>query len=224
LAYFHIQNQHGQNQPAVKGIELRRPAFTLINNERPTGIKAYDRIIDIVLEGANDTERWIETKSLQGPFKQIWFTNTLKAKNNKDEGDSRTHRGYFRQFFHDMRLNKDFINDGNSGKILNNHLGNAEYSWYFHDFSKKRGIPPTAKDITQARKWLCKVPEVDNRTDYYKSNLAGTQGEVRARCALNAVNSIQKRDTQSYIKDLLKPYASQMGIEDFVEIIEKLDL
>ncbi len=37
------------------------------------------------------------------------------------------------------------------------------------------------------------------------------------------MDAIQKRDTQSYIRDLLRPYAAQLGIEDFVAIIEKLD-
>ncbi len=123
--------------------------------------------------------------------------------------------------FHDMRLNKDFINDANKGDILVGP-GNSEYNWYFHDFAKKTGSnPPVTKDRTNARKWLCKKPESTSADGkYFKSNLSGSPSEIERRCPKS---KIELRNTQSYIKDLLKPHASKLGIEEFVAIIENLD-
>jgi hypothetical protein len=151
----------------------------------------------------------------------------LAAKSKKDNVNSKTHRGYFRQYFQDMRLNSNFINDEKDDLIFDlseGWVGNSEYTWYFHDFSSKKGRPPTGADITRTHKWLCKTPKVNNVRDFFKSNLSLSAGQARSACVFRAVNSIQKRSTQSYIRDLLKPYAGAdyLDIQSFVEIVEKL--
>jgi hypothetical protein len=162
-----------------------------------------------------------------GHFWKVGLKNTLVAKTKKDTEDSRTYRGYFRQYFQDMRLNDDFINTDNINAIFDGMAepyGNSEYTWYFHDFDEKKGKPPTGRDITLARKWLCKSPKIDGIRKYFKSNLSMTPGEARAACALRAVMGIQKRDTKSYVIDLLEPYASsdKLDIQAFVDIVKTL--
>ena len=126
-----------------------------------------------------------------------------------------------------MRLNEDFLNQDNRETIFDGMAephGNSEYTWYFHDFDEKKGKPPTGRDITLAREWLCKSPKIDSIRKYFKSNLSMTPSEVRAACALRAVMGIQKRDTKSYVIDLLEPYASsdKLDIQAFVDIVKTL--
>ncbi len=208
IVYFHIENKYGGG-PKVIGIEQIRPAYGLVNGERPPG-EPYKREIDIVLENGTNAERWVEVKSLNGPFRESWFKNTLVGK-KKDDGD-KTNRGYFRQHFHDMRLNSGFINSDNLETILNrddnrfNWSKNANYNWYFHDFKKITGSnPPSRTDIGNAGKWLCAKPKAtDANEKYYESNLSGSRAEIAGRCSKSR---IELRNTQSYIKDLLRKYA-----------------
>jgi hypothetical protein len=59
-----------------------------------------------------------------------------------------------------------------------------------------------------------------SRCGVFEHNLSGPPSEIERRCPKS---KIELRDTQSYIKELLKQYASQLNIEEFVKIIETLD-
>ena len=215
VVYHHIFNLYGGG-PKVLGIEQKRPAYKLVNNLRIPNNNPYKREIDIVLAGADNTEHWIEVKSLaKSSFKQSKFKPTL-AKGS----------GYYRQFFHDMRLNDDFIHATNKPKILEGKtngvlwVGNSNYSWHFQQFSAgTSGIPPDSTDEKNVRKWLC-IPHTKNK-DYFASNLNDISLVIRSRCNDNKGN-IKLRNTQSYVKDVLKKYAVQLDIEEFVSIIETL--
>lgn len=199
----------------------------LVNGEKPE--KPYNRIIDIVLSDGNDGEEWIETKSLAGPFKNSWFTPTLVGKKNPKNSavnafDSGAERGYYRQFFHDMRLNEDFINEDNDGKILVGSVGNTKYTWYFHDFKTLTASkPPTTADISKAQRRLCKVPTGVNQSDLYKHNFVSNAGLMRNLCIAKRGN-ISKRDTKSYFKEILEDYAKELDIEDIIAIAKEIGI
>ncbi len=190
-----------------------RPAYALTNDEIVA--KPYRRQIDIVTKDDDGNEIWIETKSLsKSTFSKGKFKNQLS--NSKS---------YYRQFYHDMRLNDKFISSGNRRKILDDGkwVGNKQYYWYFHEFSTKKGNPPGSKEETNARKWLCQSPEGVTR-DFFDSNFKTTvsQGVAEQLCGSLAFSRIELRDTQSYITELLEPYAAELNIKDFVELIKKL--
>jgi hypothetical protein len=62
-------------------------------------------------------------------------------------------------------------------------------------------------------------------TSYYKDNLSGSPETIKGRCQGFANVRIERRNTQSYIIDLLGPYAGadQLNIEEFVNLIETFD-
>jgi hypothetical protein len=226
IVYFHIKSKYVDGEPKVLGIEQVRPAYTVVDGGVPDNAIPYKRKIDIVLEGeAEGTERWVETKSLSGPFREAWFKNTLIGKKKKDDSSARKYRGYYRQYFHDMRLNNEFISTKKESLILNDGewVGNSAYSWYFHDYANNRGTPPTARDINNAQKWFCKVPSTNPKPKaYYEDNMSGDSRTIKSSCTQLAESRIQRRNTQSYITELLRPFAGpdQLNIEAFVNLIE----
>lgn len=226
IAYLHVKNQHAGG-PEILDIEAKRPAFMLVNGEKPE--KPYKRIIDIVLSDGDGGEEWIETKSLAGPFKNSWFTPTLVGKKKPKNAtvnafSSGAERGYYRQFFHDMRLNNDFINKKEIGKILDGSIGNTKYTWYFHDFKTLTASkPPTTADISMAQRRFCKVPTGVNRSDLYKYNFISNAGLMRNLCIAKKWN-ISKRDTKSYFKEILEDYAEELDIEDIISIAKEIGI
>lgn len=200
-------------QPAVAGIELERPGYTIVNSLESG--KAYKRKIDIVLQ-TEDGEHWVETKSVAGPFRESWFRNRLEPKRKSDD---RRYRGYFRQHFHDMRLNTDYINAKNRNKILSDGAENAKFSWYFHAFKAKHGRPPTKRDVSNASDWLCRTPRVDRVDKYFEENLSSGKGIIKQKC--KASNAVERRDTTNYVVDLLLAFASpdQLDIESYADTV-----
>ncbi len=234
VAYFQLKKRIDDSQPAIIGIEMLRPAYTLVNGN--VAGKPYNRKIDIVVEGKGSGERWIETKSLMGKFKPEWFKNTLIPKGKERNGPilnkQTNYRGYYRQFFHDMRLNDKFINEENRDEILDfkikKWVGNSEFNWYFHKFKKnpKSGNPPTNKDEKNARTWFCAKPEIQGRKSYYDSNMSGNASAIKIACQTAVGNllapAVELRDTQSYLTELVEPHAADLGVDDFISFIKEI--
>lgn len=166
LAFYHLQNKYNGG-PKVIGIEVKRPAYQVANGERSG--KPYNRLIDIVLDEDGE-ETWVETKSTAAQFQKAWFTQTLRAKKSSGDGAPQISdpRGYYRQFFHDMRLNKNFINERNSRFILIGGEPNTDYQWLFHQFTigAISTKPPIAQDLALAQRELCKLANVGNKKEF----------------------------------------------------------
>ncbi len=226
VLYYHLQHRFAEG-PAIITIEGFRPAYMLINGQRSK--KPYGRLIDVVVSDGDGGEVWIETKSVAGKFKKAWFTQSLKAKKSDSSGSGvqlTEPRDYYRQFFHDMRMNDEFINVLNISKILppGSASTNSEYLWYFHDFniSAETTNRPTGADIAMAQHQFCKLPKKENNTQLYKDNFAGTPNVMKAQCIAKK-NNIQLRNTSSYFKDLLEVFAGDLGISDIVDIAKQID-
>src|SRR5690606_21627524 len=178
-----------------------------------------------VLDSGDGGETWVETKSVAGPFRNQWFTPTLTgAKSSTGFYDADANRAYYRQFFHDMRLNRSIISQENLGGILGGAgKSNHQYRWYFHEFKDTSGSKsPAAGDITKARGLLCAKPNISNIKRVYELNFNGTATSVQNQCNNDAQDllrgTIVLRNTRSYFPEILERYASKLDIEDMVEI------
>src|SRR5690606_6420734 len=170
MVYYHL-NARFNDGPAIVDIEATRPAYLLINSSNNRGLTPYNRRIDIVLDSGDGGETWVETKSVAGPFRNQWFTPTLTgAKSSTGFYDADANRAYYRQFFHDMRLNRSIISQENLGGILGGAgKSNHQYRWYFHEFKDTSGSKsPAAGDITKARGLLCAKPNISNIKRVYE--------------------------------------------------------
>lgn len=101
---------------------------------------------------------------------------------------------------------------------------NSEYRWYFHDFniSAKTTKPPEAKDLKLARDELCRLANVSNKKEFYEQNLADDAKAIKKDCIDNN-KQIELRSTKSYFSELLEKYASQLKIQDLVDIAKQID-
>jgi len=229
MAMLHLQHQHAGG-PRIKDIEATRAAYRVVNGKRSSG-KPYRRRIDIVLgeEGKNDDEEWIELKSLAGPYQKGWFAPKLAGISKNDETTSgfnaKADRSYFRQFFHDMRMNGDFISDEYEDEIIfKGGSKNAKYQWYFQDYTTgSDSKPPTAADANTIKR-LCNTPsDVRPLSDFYDNNLSDDPKAIKQACVRN-LDRIAIRDTKSYFKDLLQNYADQLEIQDLIDVINELGI
>lgn len=226
IAYYQLMNQYAGGSK-VLGIEQLRPAFKVVKiggEVKPDG-KSYGRKIDIVLDD-NGGERWVELKSLRNPFSSAWFKNTTerieKTKGSffaSDEGA----RNYYRQFFHDMRTNKDFIKQANLRIILPpKALPNSSFIWYFQEFKDKPSSPgPKNSDIESARVGLCQSSQENE--EFYSQNLKDGKSMTHANCGRKSGSYIQLRNSTAYLKEVLAEHAKDLGIEDFIELAKSFD-
>ena len=221
IVYYDLLYQYGGGKKII-GIEQVRGAYFV-----QAGIRTqeYKREIDIVLGEGNEEaldEEWIELKSLSGPFNKRWFVAKLSGKPTGKE------RSYYKQFFHDMRLNAEFINDKNRGEIIDpkrhGHKGNVKYQWLAQDFKAKsgRGTPPTEKDISNARNWLCATPTgagVSN--EFLSENISVISASaLKTRCLGNK-SWIDKTDIGQKVKETMTVYADKLDVDEFLlEAIE----
>ena len=142
--------------------------------------------------------------------------------------DSEAERAYYRQFFHDMRLNVNVISVDNDRVILGDKgKSNHQYRWYFHEYRDTSGSKsPAAGDIVKARRLLCSKPSISNIDRIYELNFNGNASMVQSRCNNDAndplVGSIVLRDTRSYFAEILEQYASKLKIEDMVEMAQTI--
>ncbi|PAU65359.1 LamG domain-containing protein, partial [Pseudomonas indica] len=217
------------NGPEIFGIDTERQAFRLMYNRSSRSVetggdKPYRRRVDIVLRNASGEEEWVELKSLSGPFKKQWFESRLTAK--EKEQDSEGARDYYRQFFHDLRLNKKFVNENNLGDITGRqHQGNALFRWHFQDFKTKAAssVSPTKQDESLAQRLFCDKPSgLGDMVDFYKQNLAYDAGVTKRLCKSYVGTGVTLRDTKSYFEEYLVRYAKDLDIEDFIQIAREV--
>jgi hypothetical protein len=216
--------------PEIVAIDAERKAFRLMLNSTtgevgPNGDKPYRRRVDIVLKNKDGEEEWIELKSLRGPFKKEWFESRLTAK--EVEADDRDATDYYRQFFHDLRLNVGFVNEKNLDLIAGQaHKGNALFRWHFQDYKTKAAtsLPsPTKQDESLAQRLFCDKPSgLNGMPDFYKQNLAHSAGVTKRLCKAYVGTGVTLRDTKSYFEEYLVRYAKDLDIEDFIEIAREV--
>jgi hypothetical protein len=218
IAYYHLQKEG-----SIKDIELIRPAYMLMS-EKNNGLKPYNRRIDIVLNVDGGGEEWVETKSLAGPFLKNWFTQKLEGKSESGSFyDSEEDRSYFRQFFHDMRLNDGFINRETRDLIVPSGQTNKKYTWYFQDFKTNTGSKsPIANDEKTARDEFCKPPlGVVSAKLLYRYNFVGGPKTIQNLCKAQTSN-ISLRDTKSYFEEIFVKYADKLDVKDMIDIAKEL--
>lgn len=206
VTYYHAMSQLVNNAPKVLGIEQERPAYELIKGVR-TGT-AYKRRVDVIIE-AEGGEEWIETKSLsKSTFSKTKFRNVPSDK-----------KSYYRQFFHDLRLNDALItsNADNRDRIIpasERMNGNKTYSWFFQQWreSPNKGIPPSSTEETHAQEWLCAKPNISHIKNYYTDNLANNPDVTKSLCRSTRQARIKLRDTESYVTEILLRLIREKGL------------
>lgn len=217
-AYFHARHQTAPSVwPKVTGIDVVRSAHYLKNGE--TMGKAYDRQIDIVLEYSdeNKTEEWVEIKSYSGSTMSSSITKS--GKKSKVFGEA----NIYREFFHDIRLNDDFITTSLSdkGEILD-VVGqvaktNQIFTWYFQDFTSPKGTGNAGKAPTKARlktlkTKLCKKPTDVREQDYRYNFKYATSKAVENNCSKKVETQVELRNTKSYFTEVLDWVGSDFAL------------
>jgi hypothetical protein len=205
--------------PKVTGVEQVRPAYYLIKGERASG-EPYRRRVDIVLAESDGSEEWVEVKSLsKSTFsKSNFYNNPFKKKS------------YYRQFFHDMRLNTHFMTGVPKyvGKILPPDEGgkqNKRYTWWFQQWKNEtKGIPPGSAQENKAREWLCYKPNINNITNYYKYNMALSPGATKTACGSIGKGRIKLRDSESYVTEVIARLIRDKGLDaqDYLDFINSI--
>lgn len=227
MMVYEIEAKYGPDKFRIVGIDAERPAYRVTGNgEREPG-KPYRRRVDIVLgfdRNGKTEEEWIELKSLAGPYNAAWFKGTLDAKEKSEEVDDEA-RGYYRQFFHDIRLNDGYISDKYSAKILEKgNPGNRLFFWHFQTFKPRAGSTPLSNaNIRDARGEFCKLPSgLGNLPDFFKGNISVPQVAYSKLCNVTVFKQVSNRDASSYFKDYLVRYADDLDIKDFIEIVKSI--
>ena len=231
MMIYQIKANYGPSpRMQIVGIDEVRQAYRLANTPagaaRDSG-KPYMRRVDIVLapDGDKAKEQWVELKSLAGPFSASWFDNDLSKASSSEDSDDES-RGYYRQFFHDMRLNQKLVNSKNLGLITAaTHQGNSVFFWYFQDFKQTptASKPPTKTDEGVAQKEFCTLPRgLGDPTGFYKQNFSQSAKLTAKECQAMVKLSVSLRDTKSYFEEYLVAYADQLDINDFITIVKQI--
>ncbi|WP_070884417.1 Ig-like domain-containing protein [Pseudomonas argentinensis] len=220
----------------IVGIDEVRQAYRLADlpgvGPARDSDQPYKRRIDIVLapDGDKTKEQWVELKSLAGPFSASWFDSDVNKSGNADDTNDEA-RGYYRQFFHDLRLNQKLVNTNNLGLIVGQdgqvlkHQGNSVFFWYFQDFKQTptSSKSPTKADEAIAQKAFCALPRgLGDATGFYKQNFAQSAKVTARECQAIVKLSVSLRDTKSYFEEYLVTYADQLDIKDFINIVKNI--
>ncbi len=222
IAYYHGKSQIDNSQPKVLAIEEFRPSFEVVNGEKVGD--SYKRRVDIILEGPEkDGEDWIEVKS----YAQDTMRNSSKFLN-----DPSSDKSNYREFFHDLRLNENFIVGNENGYrdiILADprSASNDQYTWYFHKFSRGKGVSPKSKDVGKVQGWLCAKPARGLKgglNNFYKYNMAKSPPATKKTCDKTSKQRITLRDTESYVREIIQGLADKLGltIGDFVIMVQAI--
>lgn len=225
VAYFHAMNQLEIGPPII-GIEQVRPAYKLLKGVRSG--KPYNRHVDIILEAPDDGEEWVEVKSYgKNSFSPSKFRNT-PYKNGKKST-------VYREFFHDLRINKDFISKAYLVEILpispinpkKNYKSNYIYRWYFQNWSgSKNGSSPKSTEEEKSRSWLCAKPNIQHIKEYYKYHFDKniTPSSAKAQCLKYSKDRINLRDTGTYIDEVIQNLVTHKNIDaqDFIDTIKSI--
>ncbi|WP_444914063.1 hypothetical protein [Microbulbifer sp. TRSA007] len=218
VAFYHAMNQLG-NGPKVLGVEQERAAYYLVKGQRFGD--PYKRRVDVIVESEDGGEEWIETKSLsKSTFSPSKFKNVLTNK-----------QSYYRQFFHDLRLNNIFLtaDSVNRDLITPVSLGmtpNSQYTWYFQNWTSStyKGTAPTVTEEKKAQDWLCYKPNIPNIKRYYDENLAQNSSATKTACRMTSSQRIILRDTTSYFTDIVVRLNDEknLGMEDFIDAVNSI--
>lgn len=216
-AYFHARYRAAPaTEPKVIGIDAVRAA-----NYLKAGLvsgNAYERQVDIVLEypTADKMEEWVELKS----YSSSTIGNSVKPSDKVYPGKSG--HSVLREFFHDYRLNDDFITSDsvNKSKILlikgKTTKTNKIFTWYYQDFdspagkgtgtigkgTSNKGHGPSTKQIENIRIKFCKKPK-DFKVKDYAYNFGKTRKAVEKKCLEKAETQVGLRNTRSYFTEVL---------------------
>jgi hypothetical protein len=129
-----------------------------------------------------------------------WFVQKLEGKVESNPiFNSDEDRSYFRQFFHDMRLNESFINDEHRTAILGDEgVTNKKYTWYFQEFKASTvSKSPIVKDEKTARDEFCKgiVRKTTPQFEALQRYLNSAPEKMRAEVFEDSIG--YKRETHS---------------------------
>ncbi len=215
VAYFHAKNQISGSEPAVLAIEQPRPAFRLVNGEAVG--TPYGRRVDIILQ-EGDGENWLEVKS----YVKSSFQFSPKP------FVSRTTP--YKEFFHDLRLNKDIINTDNKGKILtgkNDSKENDLYTWYFHQFSRgpDKANAPKKREEDKAQERLCAIPKSipGGVSPFYDDHMKDDEKGTKRSCDRTSSTRIQLRDTETYITEIVRGLVSKdAALREFADVVDAI--
>nr|WP_298166381.1 Ig-like domain-containing protein [uncultured Pseudomonas sp.] len=232
MLIYQIKANHGPSpRMQIVGIDEVRQAYRLahtIAGPARDSDKPYKRRVDIVLapDGDKTKEQWVELKSLAGPFSASWFDSDVNKVGSADDTNDEA-RGYYRQFFHDLRLNQKLMNSKNLDLIVGDpkHNGNSVFFWYFQDFKQTptASKPPTKTDEGTAQKEFCALPRgLGDTTGFYKENFSQPAKATARECQVMVKLSISLRDTKSYFEEYLVTYADQLDIKDFISIVKNI--
>lgn len=206
-AYYHARHQaSGGTMPKVIGIDSIRAAYVLINGERKG--EPYPRQVDIILEHSDKIEEWVELKSYSKKTIQSSVRPSSKIFPNAKD------KQVFREYFHDYRLNDEFITQilENKNKILKDtgYTGktNQIFTWYYHDYTTPKGTKnkdpaPEEKQLKTMRKKLCNKP-ADFGVKSYQGNFGKARKDVNKQCLAAADKRIMLFNTRDYFTEVLK--------------------
>ncbi len=210
-AYYHARYESNKSAwPKVVGIDVVRAANYLVDGEK-TGTP-YKRQVDIVLEYADKKEEWVELKS----YSNTTISGAVKPSDKVFDGAN-----IFREFFHDYRMNDDFItsNPNYKNEILSVPGSIAKtnkiFTWYFQDFKTPKGAnnaaaAPKKQQVDNLSKKLCNKP-TDVRINDYKYNFKNTRPTVEKNCGDKAKTQVELRNTESYFNEVLDMIGSEFA-------------
>jgi len=227
-AYYHALNQISGSLPnnvpdgggyQIVGIDARRGA-NYIKNSALTGSFKYNRQVDIVLKDSEGKETWVELKS--------YSASSISSAVSTNSGVLVRKNSNRREFFHDYRLNKDFITSNsvykkeilgkdNSGKPIS---PNENLVWYYQDFgsstasAQNRG--PSLQDIVKTRNKLCGLPKGFERESLQynfapNTSVVGPMTTKQADCSRKVSDWVKMGNTRSYFSRVLEAVGSDLA-------------
>ncbi len=179
--------------------------------------KPYGRRVDIILQ-EGDGENWLEVKSLVKSSFQF----------SPKPFVSRTTP--YKEFFHDLRLNKDIIiNTDNKDEILRdiNSKENDLYTWYFHKFSRgpDKAKAPERAEEDKAQERLCAIPKSipGGVREFYDDHMEDDEKGTKRSCDRTSSTRIQLRDTESYITEIVRGLVSKdAALREFADVVDAI--
>ena len=135
-----------------------------------------------------------------------WFVQKLEGKVESNPiFNSDEDRSYFRQFFHDMRLNESFINDEHRTAILGDEgVTNKKYTWYFQEFKASTvSKSPIVKDEKTARDEFCKgiVRKTTPQFEALQRYLNSAPEKMRAEVFEDSIGYKREEHSEKYLAD-----------------------
>ncbi|RHW74803.1 Ig-like domain-containing protein [Colwellia sp. RSH04] len=215
-AYFHARHQTNESLwPKVAGIDSVRAAYILKDEERAGN--PYKRQVDIVLEYPDGTEEWVELKS---------YSTTTIAKSVKPKSKAFDGANVFREFFHDYRLNNEFITNDSVDKTNILKISetvttktNKILTWYYQDYDIPKGTKnlakaPSEKQVANLAKKLCNKPTDFRIEDYQFNFVLSTRKAVENKCRNLATPRVKLLNTKAYLVEVLDTIGSDFA-KDF---------